>query len=217
MTTTITCIKSEFRANLRNHYATGVVIDKAQADELDEVIDGLVRQANKHRGTFEGYSAYLDCDFTVTPDEADEIQSAKYEVGDRLHFTPSAGRAPLGTAIDECDVIVTEVVDHGSPTPHSPRFTYVVRALNGSGTQGTDDRELTEITIPTAPDAQTTIKLANAGQALPGDVIGVDARGEQRVIGEIIESGSGWEVFDADGSDWGYWGPTEALTVYRPS
>jgi hypothetical protein len=69
MTTTITCIKSEFRANLRNHYATGVVIDKAQADELDEVIDGLVRQANEHRGTFEGYSAYLDCDFTVTPDE----------------------------------------------------------------------------------------------------------------------------------------------------
>lgn len=81
-------------------------------------------------------------------------RSAKYEVGDRLHFTPSACRAPHGTAIDECDVTVTEVVDHGSPTPHSPRFTYVVRALNGSGTQGTDDRELTEITIPAVTDAQ---------------------------------------------------------------
>jgi hypothetical protein len=162
--TTITCTKSEFRANLRNHYATGVVIDKTQADELDEVIDGLVLQANEHRGTFEGHSAYLDCDFTVTPDEADEIQSAKYEVGDRLHFTPSAIRAPHGTAIDEGDVIVTGVVDHGSPTPHSPRFTYVVRALNGSGTQGTDDRELTEITIPAVTDAQRA-QSADAAQS----------------------------------------------------
>jgi hypothetical protein len=53
---------------LRNRYATGVVIDQAQADELDEVIDGLVRQADQRRGTYTGYSAYLDCQFTVTPD-----------------------------------------------------------------------------------------------------------------------------------------------------
>jgi len=62
------------------------------------------------------------------------------------------------------------------------------------------------------------IQLANAGQALPGDIIGVHApRSEQRVIGEVVQSGSGWEIYDADGSDWGYWGPTETLTVYRPS
>lgn len=70
---------------------------------------------------------------------------AKYKAGDRLHFTPSADRAPFGTAIAEGDVVIVEVVDHGSATPYSPRFTYVVRALDGSGTQGTDDRELTEI------------------------------------------------------------------------
>ena len=71
-------------------------------------------------------------------------EQAKYKAGDRLHFTPLASRAPFGTAIAEGDVEVVEVVDHGSPTPYSPRFTYVVRALDGSGTQGTDDRELTE-------------------------------------------------------------------------
>jgi hypothetical protein len=70
MTITITCTKSKFRENLRNRYVTGVVIDRAQADELDEVIDGLVRQADEHRGTFTGHSAYLDLDFTVTPDSA---------------------------------------------------------------------------------------------------------------------------------------------------
>jgi len=143
--TTITCTKSEFRGRLTDEFVS--------TSELDEVVDGLVRQANEHRGTFEGYSAYLDCDFIVTPD-GDEIQSAKYAEGDRLHFTPSASRAPHGTAIDEGDVIVTKVVDHGSPTPYSPRFTYVVRALNGGETQGTDDRELTEITIPAVTDAQ---------------------------------------------------------------
>ena len=70
---------------------------------------------------------------------------AKYKAGDRLHFRPTPERAPFGTAIAESDVEIVEVVDHGSATPHSPRFTYVVRALDGGGTQGTDDRELTEI------------------------------------------------------------------------
>lgn len=77
--------------------------------------------------------------------------TAKYKAGDRLHFRPTPERAPFGTAIDEGDVIVTEVVDHGHATHTSPRFTYVVRELNGAGTQGTDDRELSEIEPTAAP------------------------------------------------------------------
>jgi hypothetical protein len=70
-------------------------------------------------------------------------EQAKYRVGDRLHFRPSPARAPFGTIIGEGEVVVIEVVDHLTATQYSPRFTYVVRALRG-GTQGTDDRELTE-------------------------------------------------------------------------
>lgn len=82
-------------------------------------------------------------------------QQAKRKTGDRLYFRPSPDRAPFGTAISEGEVVVTEVVDHGSATPWAPRFTYVVRALDSSmiikswygcsdGMQGTDDRELGE-------------------------------------------------------------------------
>lgn len=66
-TTTITCTKSQFREALVTEYQHNVTFDEGT---LDEVIDGLVRQANEHRGTFEGHSAYLDLDFTVTPDDA---------------------------------------------------------------------------------------------------------------------------------------------------
>jgi hypothetical protein len=79
----------------------------------------------------------------MTSTESQQEQ-AKYKAGDRLYFRPLADRAPFGTAIREGLVTVTQVVDHGSATPYSPRFTYVVRALDDSGTQGTDDRELTE-------------------------------------------------------------------------
>jgi len=79
----------------------------------------------------------------------------KHKVGDRLYFRPSSSRAPFGTVISEGEVLVTEVVDHESATEWSPRFTYVVRALNPSriikgglglgGLQGTDERELSSI------------------------------------------------------------------------
>lgn len=85
-------------------------------------------------------------------------ETAKYAVGNRLHFRPMPARAPFGTNIGECDVIVTEVVDHSSATAYAPRFSYVVRELNGSETQGTDDRELTEI------PASTTIPAVTAAQ-----------------------------------------------------
>lgn len=68
--------------------------------------------------------------------------AATYQIGDRLHFRPSPARAPHGTAIPEGPVTVVEVVDHGSATAYSPRFTYVVTAADGRR-QGTDDRELT--------------------------------------------------------------------------
>lgn len=72
-----------------------------------------------------------------------DTKQAKYKAGDRLYFRASLSRAPFGTAIPNGVVTVTEVVDHSSATPYSPRFTYVVRARDGR-TQGTDDRELTE-------------------------------------------------------------------------
>lgn len=68
-TITITCTKSEFGARLRNEFVNGAIDARANVAELNEVIDGLVKQANNHRGTFAGHSAYLDCDFTVTPDD----------------------------------------------------------------------------------------------------------------------------------------------------
>lgn len=72
---------------------------------------------------------------------------AEYTVGARLYFHPGTERAPFGTVIGEGAVIVTKVVDHGSATQHSPRFTYVVEALDGSGTQGTDARELSALAV----------------------------------------------------------------------
>jgi len=90
-------------------------------------------------------------------------ERAKYKAGDRLHFTPGAMRAPHGSAIAECDVEVVEVVDHVTATPYSPRFTYVVRALDGSGRQGTDDRELTEIEPAAEPG-----KCPGCGRAFRG-------------------------------------------------
>lgn len=73
-----------------------------------------------------------------------EQEQAKHAAGEWLYFTPTADRAPFGTVIPEGLVEVVEVVDHGSATPWSPRFTYVVRAFDGTDKQGTDDRELTE-------------------------------------------------------------------------
>lgn len=87
--------------------------------------------------------------------ESNEVaETATHKVGDRLHFTPGPERAPFGSIIGECDVAVIEVVDHGTKHlvgyPNAPRFTYVVRADNGK-TQGTDDRELTEVAVPVTP------------------------------------------------------------------
>lgn len=74
-----------------------------------------------------------------------------YAVGQWLYFTPSEARAPHGAIVPEGAVIVTDVVDHGTANVHgAPRFSYVVRAIGGTWTQGTDDRELSEL-----PDAAT--------------------------------------------------------------
>ena len=61
-TTKITCTKSEFSQVLAVEFV-------GATSEMQDVIDGLVRQANAHRGVFTGHSAYLDLDFTVTPDD----------------------------------------------------------------------------------------------------------------------------------------------------
>lgn len=76
--TVITCTKSKFGDALRLAHAVALsdttgAVDKA---ELNEVIDGLVRQADQHRGTFTGYNAYLDCQFTVVPDDAPKADLA---------------------------------------------------------------------------------------------------------------------------------------------
>lgn len=65
--TTIICTKSEFGPRLSAEFVTPAP-DHAVA-ELVVVVDGLVRQAEAHRGVFTGHSAYLDCDFIAYPDE----------------------------------------------------------------------------------------------------------------------------------------------------
>lgn len=60
----IECTKGEFIDHLRQAFE-----DLYWTTDGREVIDGLVRQANEHRGVFEGHSAYLDCDFIAYPDE----------------------------------------------------------------------------------------------------------------------------------------------------
>ena len=163
--TTITCTKSEFGPRLSAEFVTPAP-NHAVADVV-VVVDGLVRQANAHRGVFTGHSAYLDLDFTVTPDEdprtmrdqfeaaedlateralitGEDAEQATYRPGDRAHFRPAPFRSPFGTNIGEGDVTVIEVVDHVTATAYSPRFTYIVQAHDGE-TQGTDDRELTEV------------------------------------------------------------------------
>jgi hypothetical protein len=72
MTTTITCTKSEFATALKAKFGDGINDIRNDSAELIEIIDGLVRQANEHRGIFEGHSAYLDCDFVVSPDGPSE-------------------------------------------------------------------------------------------------------------------------------------------------
>lgn len=67
--TTITCTKSEFAKRLRAEFRNERTAERWSGLELDEVIAGLVRQADAHRGVFTGHSAYLDCDFIVTPDD----------------------------------------------------------------------------------------------------------------------------------------------------
>jgi hypothetical protein len=101
--TTITCIKSEFAHRLRQAYPRGIVIDARAANELNEVIEGLVKQANEHRGTFSGHSAYLDLDFTVTPDKAMPGEHARGAI-----FTPDGAdahnaseRAPITIELTE--------------------------------------------------------------------------------------------------------------------
>jgi hypothetical protein len=68
--TTITCTKSEFADALKAEFA-GAWDAMRQDDyaEFQGVCDGLVKEADNHRGTFEGYNAYLDLDYIVTPDE----------------------------------------------------------------------------------------------------------------------------------------------------
>lgn len=69
-------------------------------------------------------------------------ETATHSVGDELYFIPSKDRTH-GAYIPAGPVVVTRVVDHGEPTPYSPRFTYVVQVPNvPAATQGTDDREL---------------------------------------------------------------------------
>lgn len=66
--TTITCTKSQFAFYLGKAFVPVTALSPDQFSELSEVIDGLVRQADEHRGTFTGHSAYLDLDFTVYPE-----------------------------------------------------------------------------------------------------------------------------------------------------
>jgi hypothetical protein len=89
MTTTITCTKSTFRSALTLDHAVALSDTSGTVDvaELTKVIDGLVEQANQHRGVFEGHSAYLDCDFIVSPDEPAETAPAK-TIAD---YVPGAG------------------------------------------------------------------------------------------------------------------------------
>lgn len=103
--TTITCTKSEFAAKLHDEYQRGIVIDRRQADELDEVIDGLVRQADQHRGTFTGYNAYLDLDFTVTPDEDPRNPAT-------VHFQGVDGESLCGMPARDLDGTHHRAVDY---------------------------------------------------------------------------------------------------------
>lgn len=68
-TTTITCTKSEFSKRLFEAFIAPVRDTERDTGELNEVICGLVVQANGHQGMFSGHSAYLNLDFTVHPDE----------------------------------------------------------------------------------------------------------------------------------------------------
>jgi hypothetical protein len=72
-TTTIICTKSEFADLLRTEFGDGKNDIRNDSTELIEVIDGLVRQANEHRGVFEGYNAYLDLAFKIRPDKTDHF------------------------------------------------------------------------------------------------------------------------------------------------
>ena len=136
--------------------------------------------------------------------------AATYKVGDRLHFRPTPERAPFGTIIDEGDVTVVEVVDHGSATAHSPRFTYVVRAANGE-TQGTDDRELTEIaataaTIPLSAPADLATRMVEMGVAV----------GTGAIAAEVIlanELADAIERFDSAGAAYYLQVPPVARTI----
>lgn len=74
--TQITCTKSEFAKRLRAEFRNEHTAERWSGLELDEVIDGLVRQANAHAGVFTGHSAYLDLDFTVSPDWPTETEIA---------------------------------------------------------------------------------------------------------------------------------------------
>lgn len=132
--TVITCTKSEFHTRLRNAFATGIVFDRAQSDELDQVIEGLVRQAEQRGGAYSGYNAYLDCQFTVMPDEY-MIEGG--ELGDvnpdlRTTANPVAGIQRLGRALraDEITIpaVTTEQRDQ-SRTAAAAIVTEVTRLL----------------------------------------------------------------------------------------
>lgn len=130
-------------------------------------------------------------------------EQAKYAVGDRLHFRPSPTRAPFGTVISEGAVTVTEVVDHGSATAYSPRFTYVVQAADGE-TQGTDDRELVEATTSEKITPTSPLELIELLGKLVSDA--VDYEGKTRDLTNLRKV---WQLNKAGDPNW-----TEFLSLW---
>lgn len=91
---TITCTKSQFGPRLSAMFYA-CAPDGAVA-ELVTVIDGLVRVAREHQGTFTGYNAYLDLAFTVTPDEDPRNPAT-------VHFQGRDGELLCGTPARDLD------------------------------------------------------------------------------------------------------------------
>lgn len=77
----------------------------------------------------------------VEEPEAEVVEGAEHQVGDKLYFLP--GQRPHGYVCPAGEVEVVRVVDHDEPTLYSPRFTYVVQVPGIDATrQGTDASEL---------------------------------------------------------------------------
>lgn len=105
--TVITCTKSEFAFYLGKAFAPVTALSPDQFSELSEVVDGLVRQSNQHRGTFTGYSAYLDCQFTVTPDAADVITIPAVTETQRTEAR-GAARATVRYVKDSLNIVLSD-------------------------------------------------------------------------------------------------------------